>query len=52
MPSKPIPDGYRSVIPYLIVDGAAAAIEFYKTAFGATERFRLGGPGRGSQVRT
>jgi PhnB protein len=45
MPSKPIPDGYRSVIPYLIVDGAGAAIEFYKTAFGATERFRLGGPG-------
>jgi PhnB protein len=45
MPVKPIPDGYRSVIPYLIVDGAAAAIEFYKTAFGATERLRLGGPG-------
>jgi hypothetical protein len=41
MPSKPIPDGYRSVIPYLIVDGAAAAIEFYKTALGATERFCL-----------
>jgi PhnB protein len=45
MPGKPIPDGYRSVIPYLIVDGAAAAIEFYKTAFGAIERYRLGGPG-------
>ncbi len=45
MPVKPIPDGYRSVIPYLIVDGAAAAIAFYKTAFGATERLRLGGPG-------
>src|SRR5438309_4824773 len=45
MPVKPIPDGYRSVIPYLIVAGAAAAIEFYKTAFSATERFRMGGPG-------
>jgi PhnB protein len=42
---KPVPEGYRSVIPYLIVEGAAAAIEFYKTAFGATERLRLGGPG-------
>lgn len=41
---KPIPDGYRSVIPYLIVDGAAAAIEFYKAAFGAVERMRHGGP--------
>jgi len=38
---KPIPDGYGSVTPYLIVDGAAAAIEFYKRTFAATERFRL-----------
>jgi PhnB protein len=44
VPVKPIPDGYRSVTPYLIVDGAAAAITFYKTAFGATERLRLDGP--------
>jgi PhnB protein len=42
---KPIPDGYTSVIPYLIVDGAAKAIDFYKNAFGAIERFRIGGPG-------
>ena len=36
-----IPDGYHSVTPYLIVDDANAAIEFYKTAFGAEEKFRL-----------
>ena len=38
---KPIPDGYHSVTPYLVVDGAADAIEFYKKAFGATEVFRM-----------
>lgn len=38
---KPIPDGYHSVTPYLITKGAAAAIEFYKKAFGATELFRM-----------
>ena len=38
---KPIPDGYHSVTPYLIVDNAAEAINFYKQAFGATELFRL-----------
>lgn len=38
MPVKPIPDGYHSVQPYLMLDGAAGAIEFYKHAFGATER--------------
>jgi len=42
---KPIPDGYRSLTPYLIVDGASRAIEFYKAVFGATERMRLGAPG-------
>ena len=41
---KPIPDGYHSVTPYLVVDGAAKAIEFYKTAFGATELMRMPGP--------
>ena len=45
MPVKPIPDGYHTVTPYLIVQGAAAAIEFYKKAFGATELFRMPGPG-------
>jgi PhnB protein len=38
---KPIPDGYHSVTPYLIIDGAADAIEFYKKAFGATEKLRM-----------
>lgn len=38
---KPIPEGYHSVTAYLIVDGAAKAIEFYKNAFGATELFRM-----------
>ena len=44
MPVKPIPDGYHAVTPYLIVDGAAKVIEFYKEAFGAAELFRLAGP--------
>src|SRR5581483_4477926 len=42
---SPIPAGYRSVQPYLIVDGAAKAIAFYKTAFGAKERMRMAMPG-------
>ncbi len=42
---KPIPDGYPTVTPYLIVRGAAAAIDFYRTAFGATERLRMDAPG-------
>ena len=45
MPVKPIPDGYHSVTPYLIVNGAAEAIDFYKRAFGATELMRLEMPG-------
>jgi PhnB protein len=42
---KPIPEGYHSVTPYLIVDGAAAAIEFYKKIFGAIEVVRMPAPG-------
>ena len=38
---KPIPDGYHSVTPYIIVDDAAAAIDFYKRAFDAAEVLRL-----------
>ena len=38
---KPIPEGYHSLTPYLIVDGAAQALEYYKQAFGATELFRM-----------
>jgi PhnB protein len=44
MPVSPIPEGYHSVTPYLIVKGAAQALEFYKRAFGAVELFRMGGP--------
>ena len=44
MPVQPIPAGFHAVTPYLMVDGAANAIEFYKTAFGATEVMRLAGP--------
>jgi PhnB protein len=41
---KAIPEGYHSVTPYLIVDGAADAIEFYKNVFGAEEVMRMPGP--------
>ncbi len=41
---KPIPDDYPQVMPYLIVDGAGEAIEFYKSVLGATERMRMDGP--------
>src|ERR1700730_14915777 len=41
---KSIPDGYHNVTPYLIVNDAAAAIEFYKKAFGATELMRMPKP--------
>jgi PhnB protein len=44
MAIKPIPEGYHSVTPYLMVKGAAQAIEFYKKAFGATEIMRFPGP--------
>jgi len=39
-----IPKDYNSVTPYLIVKGAAQAIDYYKNVFGATELFRLNGP--------
>lgn len=42
---KPIPDGYRTITPHLVIDGAAKAIEFYKKAFGAEEIRRSAGPG-------
>jgi PhnB protein len=45
MAVKPIPDGYHTVTPYLIIKGAARALDFYKQAFGATELFRMDGPG-------
>ena len=45
MAVKPIPDGYHSVTPYLILHDATAALEFYKKAFGAVELLRMPAPG-------
>lgn len=44
MAVKPIPENYHSVTPYLIVQGGAKAIDFYKKALGATEIMRFPGP--------
>src|SRR6478672_36316 len=44
MAVKPVPEGYHSVTPYLAVDDATAAIDYYKKAFGAEERVRMTGP--------
>ncbi len=41
---NPIPEGYHSVTPYLIVEGAAELLDFVKSAFGAEERFRMPAP--------
>ncbi|MGH4015497.1 MAG: VOC family protein [Pseudonocardiaceae bacterium] len=41
---NPIPENYPRITPYLCVDGAAAAIDFYTSVFGATERMRMPGP--------
>jgi len=45
MATKPIPEGYDTATPYLAVDDAAEAIEYYKKAFGAKERVRMDAPG-------
>jgi PhnB protein len=45
MAVKAKPDGYHSITPYLIVRGGAAAIDYYKAAFGAEETVRMPGPG-------
>ena len=45
MAVQPIPEGYPQVTPYLVVDGAAAAIDFYGAVFGTTERMRMPAPG-------
>jgi PhnB protein len=42
---QPIPDRYRRITPFIVVDGAAKALGFYAEAFGATERMRAPGPG-------
>ena len=41
MPVQPVPPGYHTVTPYLAIKNALAALEFYKKAFGATERFKM-----------
>jgi uncharacterized glyoxalase superfamily protein PhnB len=38
---KPVPEGYRTVTPYLVVDGASAVLDFVKKAFDAREKFRM-----------
>jgi len=43
---RPVPEGHHSVTPYLIVRGAAKAIEFYKSVFGAVETVRMDMGGR------
>lgn len=42
---QPVPEGYSTLTPYLAVDDASAAIDFYQRAFGAKERGRQEGPG-------
>jgi len=41
---SPIPQGYHTITPYLVIKGAAQAIEYYKKVFGATEVVRMNGP--------
>ena len=48
MAVKPIPEGYHTVTPYLVVEGAARLIDFMKEAFGAEEVFRM--PGKDGTV--
>jgi PhnB protein len=45
MAVQPIPEGYHTLAPYLTVDNAAQAIDYYKDAFGAKERVRMEAPG-------
>jgi PhnB protein len=45
MAVKPIPEGYHTLTPYIEIENAGEAIEFYKRAFGATEQVRMDAPG-------
>jgi uncharacterized glyoxalase superfamily protein PhnB len=49
--ANPIPEGYRTITPHLVIKGAAEAIEFYKRAFGAEELCRMPMPGSDGQVK-
>src|SRR5688572_33466735 len=42
---KAVPEGYEGATPYLVIKGAASALEFYKKAFDATELMRVPAPG-------
>jgi PhnB protein len=44
MPVNPVPEGFHTLTPYIAVDDAAAALDFYARAFGAVERARMDGP--------
>ncbi len=44
MSAKPVPPGYHTITPHIVVRGAAKAIDFYKRAFGAVELFRHATP--------
>jgi PhnB protein len=44
---KAVPEGYHNIQPYLILRNCSAALEFYKNAFGAVEKFRMPSPGGG-----
>jgi uncharacterized glyoxalase superfamily protein PhnB len=48
---KPIPDGHHTVTPHLVIKGASEAIEFYKRAFGATERARMPFPDKDGAMK-
>ena len=45
MATKPIPEGYTTLTPYLTFEDAAEAIDYYKDVFGAKERMRMEAPG-------
>jgi len=45
--AKPVPQGFRTVTPHLVIKGCAEAIDWYKKAFGAEEIMRMPGPGGG-----
>ena len=45
MATQPVPEGYHTVSPYLAVEDAARAIEYYTKAFGAKETVRMDAPG-------
>lgn len=45
MAVKPVPEGFHTLTPYLAIENAAEAIEYYKKAFGAEEKFRMDAPG-------